>query len=97
MGKTYISVKKIQLIPQGDKDEVNRVYQYIRDGMYYQNTAYNILISTIYAAIKRGASEEEIAELYRRGSRKPKKNDPNTAYMMQMCLIFLLDFRLQEA
>lgn len=76
MGKTYISVKKIQLIPQGDKDEVNRVYQYIRDGMYYQNTAYNILISTIYAAIKRGASEEEIAELYRRGSRKPKKNDP---------------------
>ena len=44
MGKTYISVKKLQLIPLGDKEELNRVYTYLKDGMYYQNTAYNILI-----------------------------------------------------
>mgnify|MGYP000361559748 CR=1 FL=1 len=42
MGKTYISVKKLQLIPLGDKEELNRVYTYLKDGMYYQNTAYNI-------------------------------------------------------
>lgn len=76
MGKTYISVKKLQLIPLGDKEELNRVYTYLKDGMYYQNTAYNILISTIYAAIKQGSSKEEIAMLYKRGSRKPKQDDP---------------------
>lgn len=76
MGKTYISVKKIQLVPMGDKEELDRVYTYLRDGMYYQNTAYNILISTIYSAIKQGASKDEIAMLYKRGSRKPKESDP---------------------
>lgn len=53
----------------GDKEEVSRVYKYIRDGQYAQNRAYNILISQVYAAVIRKASSEEIKEIYRKGSR----------------------------
>ena len=35
MGKTYISVKKLQLIPLGDKEELNRVYTYLKDGKIF--------------------------------------------------------------
>ena len=37
MNDTYIINRKVQLYPEGDKSEVDRVYQFIRDGMYNQN------------------------------------------------------------
>ena len=74
---TQTITRKIQLIPVGDKEEINRVYNYLRDGMYNQNKAYNILISSIYAAIYSGKSNEEINEIYKKGQRCPKENDPD--------------------
>lgn len=75
MGDTQTITRKIQIFPVGDEEEVDRVYKYIRDGMYNQNKAYNILISNIYSAIYLGKSKEEINEIYRKGKRHPKEND----------------------
>ena len=36
-----ILTRKIQLIPVGDKEEINRVYSYLRDGIFNQNRAMN--------------------------------------------------------
>ena len=33
--------RKVQLVPVGDEDEVNRVYTYLREGMKAQNAAMN--------------------------------------------------------
>ena len=71
-----VKSRKVKLYPVGDKEEVNRVYQYIRDGMYNQNKAYNLLVSEIYGAMMHGASKDEINLLYKRGKRRPKKDDP---------------------
>ncbi len=75
MSDTQTITRKIQLFPVGDKEEIDRVYKYIRDGMYNQNKAYNILISNVYSAIYSGKSKEEIDDIYKRGQRKPKEND----------------------
>lgn len=72
-----ILTRKIQIIPVGDKKEIDRVYKYIRDGMYNQNKAYNILISNVYSAIYSGRSKEEINEIYKKGKRNPKETDSN--------------------
>lgn len=37
------TVKKLRLIPVGDKEEVNRVYRYISDGQYNQYLIMNSL------------------------------------------------------
>lgn len=66
--------RKIQIIPIGDKEEINRVYEYIRNAMYVQNKAYNILISRVYADITSG-NVDNVSDTYKRGSRKPKEND----------------------
>ena len=76
MGDKQTITRKVQIIPVGDKEEVNRAYKYIRDAQYAQNRAYNILISSVYSAIISGKSKEEIAEIYTRGQRKPKEDDP---------------------
>lgn len=70
-----ILTRKIQIIPVGDKEEIDRVYKYIRDGMYNQNKAYNILISNVYSAIYSGRSKEEINKIYKKGKRNPKEID----------------------
>lgn len=75
MGDTQTITRKIQLYPVGDKEEIDRVYKYIRDGMYNQNKAYNILISNLYAAIYAGKTQEEINEILKKGKRNPKEND----------------------
>ena len=72
---TYTIARKVRLAVDGDKKEVNRVYQFLRDGIYNQNKAYNIFISSVYSAIINGASTEELNEIYKRGSRKPKEDD----------------------
>lgn len=43
-----ILTRKIQLYPVGDKEEVNRVYQYIRDGIFNQNKAMNQYMTALY-------------------------------------------------
>ena len=42
-----ISVKKIQLYPIGDKEEINRVFQYLRDGIYQQHHILNTYMSQV--------------------------------------------------
>ena len=74
--KRQSMTKKIQIVPVGDKEERDRAYQYIRQAMYVQNKAYNILISHVYATITAGKMEE-VAEIYKRGARKPKDDDPD--------------------
>ena len=34
MSETQTITRKIQLIPVGDKEEINRVYTYLRDGIH---------------------------------------------------------------
>ena len=46
MKKTTFT-KKIKLYPLGDKEEINRVYEYIRNGQYSQYLALNRLMSEI--------------------------------------------------
>ena len=65
-----VVTKKVQLIVQGDKAEVNRVYQYIRNGCYTQNKAYNYLLSCIYASYVKNDEDEVRRDLYKRGSRQ---------------------------
>ena len=42
-----ILTRKIQLVPIGDKDEIDRVYKYIRDGQYSQYLGLNRLMSEL--------------------------------------------------
>ena len=75
MSNTQIISRRLKLSVVGDKEEKDRVYTYLRDAIYNQNKAYNILISNVYSAIYSGKSKEEISDIYKRGQRKPKEND----------------------
>ncbi len=44
---TQTITRKIQIFPVGDEEEVNRVYNYIRDGMYAQYQASNLLMGQL--------------------------------------------------
>lgn len=44
---TQTITRKIQLYPVGDEEEINRVYKYIRDGMYAQYQASNLLMGQL--------------------------------------------------
>lgn len=63
--------RKIQLIPIGDKEEINRVYSYLRDGIFNQNKAMNQYISALYTATMQEASKDNRQELNRLYSRMP--------------------------
>lgn len=69
--KTIVITRKITLFPKGDKEEVNRVYKYIRNGMEVQSLMMNQCISALYCAKLRNADKEEIKELSRSYSRVP--------------------------
>lgn len=58
-----ILTRKIQLIPVGDKEEINRVYKYLRDGIYNQNRAMNEYISALYVGAIQDFSKDDRAEL----------------------------------
>ena len=63
--KTTTFTKKLKLYPIGDKEEVNRVYQYIRNGQYNQYLALNRLMSelgTLYYHCNRDITSEEFKE-----------------------------------
>ena len=42
-----LTTKKIQLYPIGDKEEVNRVFEYLRNGMYQQHHILNTYMSQV--------------------------------------------------
>lgn len=68
-----VTVKKLKLVPLGDKEEVNRVYSYIRDGQYNQALCMNSLMSQIgiaYFAFKRDVSDEGFKDEMKRIMRK---------------------------
>lgn len=47
MEKTTSLTRKIKLFPVGDKDEINRVYEFIRNGQYAQYQAQNLLMGQL--------------------------------------------------
>ncbi len=55
--------RKIQLIPVGDKEEVNRVYSYLRDGAFNQNKAMNQFMTALYMEAVQDVSAEDRKEL----------------------------------
>lgn len=57
--------RKIQLVPVGDKEEVSRVYQFIRDSQYAQYQALNLLMGQItgkFYSCGRDLNNEEFKE-----------------------------------
>lgn len=56
--------RKIQLSPVGSKEEISRVYKYIRDAINVQNRAMNQYISTLYGATLCDATKEDRKELH---------------------------------
>lgn len=61
----YVITRKIKLLPVGDKDEVDRVYDFIRDGQYSQYNALNILMGQLaskYYECKKDLSSAEFKE-----------------------------------
>lgn len=58
-----ILTRKIQLFPVGDKDEVNRAYKYLRDGIVNQNKAMNQYMSALYISTIEEISKEDRKEL----------------------------------
>lgn len=58
-----VLTRKIQLFPDGDKNEIDRVYKYLRDGISNQNKAMNQYISALYVATIEEASKEDRKEL----------------------------------
>jgi IS605 OrfB family transposase len=58
-----ILTRKIQLFPIGDSEEINRVYKYIRDGIFNQNKAMNQYMSALYIASIQEVSKEDRKEL----------------------------------
>lgn len=58
-----ILTRKIQLFPVGDKEEIDRVYKYLRDGIFNQNKAMNQYISALYVATIQDISKDDRKEL----------------------------------
>lgn len=70
-----ILTRKIQLLIVGNNDEVNRVYNYIREGIISQNKAMNQYMSALYLAELDKVSKEdrkELNQLYSRISNSKK-------------------------
>ena len=61
--------RKYKLIPVGDKEEVNRVYTYLRGAMENQNKAMNQYMTALYVAQMLEASKEDRKELNKYYSR----------------------------
>lgn len=60
---TNIITRKIKLFPVGDKEEIDRVYTYLRDGISSQNKAMNQYMSALYMAMMQDISKEDRKEL----------------------------------
>ena len=58
-GFVMVLTRKIQLFPVGDKEEIDRVYKYLRDGIFNQNKAMNQYMSALYMATIEDISKED--------------------------------------
>ncbi len=58
-----ILTRKITLFPVGDKDEINRVYNYIRNGQKVQAIMMNQCISALYSAYMNNATKDEMHDI----------------------------------
>ena len=61
-----VLTRKIKLYPLGDKEEVNRVYKFIRDGQYAQYQALNLamgLLTSTYFKVKRDIKRQEFKDM----------------------------------
>lgn len=70
-----ILTRKIQIFSVGDKEEINRVYKYLRDGIFNQNRAMNQYMSALYISEIENISKEnrkELNQLYGRISKSKK-------------------------
>lgn len=85
--------RKMQIIPVGDKEEVNRVYKYIRNGMEVESIMANQYMTALYnfcvvhklkniKFVKKEGLSEELKELNRLYGRVPngKKGDDYSFY-----------------
>ena len=75
MNETCTIVRKVKLFPMGDKEEINRVYTYLREGIESQNRAMNQYMSALYMAMMQDVSKEdrkELNSLYQRISTSKK-------------------------
>lgn len=73
--KRMVICRKIKLYPVGDKDEIDRVYKYIREGIFSQNKAMNQYMSALYiSAIEEISKDDrkELNQLYSRISKSKK-------------------------
>ena len=69
--KTLIMIRKVKLHPVGDKEEVSRVYKYIRDCSYVTKIVKNKSMSFLYSALVTGMDNEKRKEEYRKYTRRP--------------------------
>lgn len=70
-----ILTRKIQIFPVGNKEEIDRVYKYLRDGIFNQNKVMNQYMSALYIATIEDISKEdrkELNQLYSRVSSSKK-------------------------
>lgn len=63
--------RKIQIVPVGDKEEVSRVYKYIRNAINVQNKAMNQYMSALYTAELYDATKDDRKELHKLYGRIP--------------------------
>ena len=49
MNNTQTITRKIQLYPVGDKEEINRIFKFIRNSQYSQYCALNLLMGQLAA------------------------------------------------
>ncbi len=61
-----ITTKKIQLYPLGDQEEVNRVFKYLRDGIYNQHLMLNVYMGEL-ATLFYSVNMDTESELYKKG------------------------------
>lgn len=57
--KNMLGTRKFTLYPEGDKQEVNRVYDYIRKGQKIESQMLNIAISALYYSMLMGEDKEK--------------------------------------
>ncbi len=78
-----IAVRKITLMPMGDKAEIERVYRYIRNGQEVQSLMMNKCMGAMYVARLNNIGKEEWKKLKRLHSRVPSSSK-GSAYSFDM-------------
>lgn len=78
-----VVVRKFTLKVVGEKEEINRVYEYLRKGMHEQNTAMNQYMSALYISEMQKITKEDRNELNKLYGRIGKSKN-GSAYKKEM-------------